>query len=218
MKRALILACAIMALAGCSASDGAAGAAGQEGAQGEPGEVGPQGPQGPKGDQGEAGKDFRLEDVSGTRLKARYASTADGAKVFVTWFDEKLNIQCDFIEAEDGKTRCLPGIKPKNESFVYEYRFFETNGCGGELQGYYIVYSQGEPRYFTFRHPCSLKNEVFRVTDEMESLSAFMNYESRCGGSNGITIYYTCNRHPSERQVNKMVHVNPEEFVELILE
>lgn len=67
---------------------------------------------GSKGDSGEAGAQGDASEtggnVSGSRLKARYASTPDGAKVFMGWYDSQLNEKCTFMLAEDGNMRCLP--------------------------------------------------------------------------------------------------------------
>jgi hypothetical protein len=46
--------------------------------------------------------------VSGTRLKARWYVSADGAKQFLGWFDSQRQENCSFQVAADGKTRCLP--------------------------------------------------------------------------------------------------------------
>jgi len=50
---------------------------------------------------------------SGTRLRARVRS-GEGARIFVGWFDTKLNEACAFLPAEDGRIRCLPD----NHAFV----------------------------------------------------------------------------------------------------
>ncbi len=47
---------------------------------------------------------------SGSRLKARVLVTADGARQFVGWRDTQLGLDCTFVTATDGKTRCLPQL------------------------------------------------------------------------------------------------------------
>lgn len=46
--------------------------------------------------------------TSGTRLRTRYITGADGSKQLVGFYDSTLKVECTFITAGDGKTRCLP--------------------------------------------------------------------------------------------------------------
>lgn len=48
-----------------------------------------------------------VDHVSGTRLRANVLA-GDGAKLFESWLDRELNVDCAFTHAEDGKLRCLP--------------------------------------------------------------------------------------------------------------
>src|SRR5882672_10550766 len=63
----------------------------------------PDGPQGPLADY-----------ASGTRLRAMVWQSPDGAKIWRRWYDSQLKAPCTFVDAEDGKTRCLPA-----ENFLY---------------------------------------------------------------------------------------------------
>jgi hypothetical protein len=47
---------------------------------------------------------------SGSRIKMNVLSTPDGAKVFMGSRDTMLNIDCSFVPAADGVTRCLPAF------------------------------------------------------------------------------------------------------------
>lgn len=47
---------------------------------------------------------------SGTRLKARYYSGADGSRQFLNWFDSELGTQCSFADLGDGVLRCVPPV------------------------------------------------------------------------------------------------------------
>ena len=112
-------------------------AGGPEGPQGPQGMIGPQGPQGEKGDRGERGEPGpaggpqgpqgpageSTGNASGSRLKARYASTPDGARIFLVWRDSELGFDCEFQKAEDGKQRCLPRAA--------QAIFYETETCEG---------------------------------------------------------------------------------------
>jgi hypothetical protein len=47
--------------------------------------------------------------ISGSRLKAYWATAADGSQQFMfLWRDTQLNIDCSFGMASDGQYRCLP--------------------------------------------------------------------------------------------------------------
>lgn len=109
----LMLACAAAGcgIPGADGADGAPGAPGADGAEGPPGPQGPPGepgPAGPKGDPGSGGGAW----ASGTRLKLRRYTSADGASQPVgDFFDLDLNEPCSLALAGDGKRRCLPGAR-----------------------------------------------------------------------------------------------------------
>ena len=132
--------CAILltaiVLTGCSSSDGRDGRDGQTGAQGpagekgekgdkgDQGEPGPQGPAGEIGAKGEKGDSGESTgNASGTRLKARYASTPDGARIFLGWHDDELGFDCEFKKVEDGTKRCYPT--------EYSILLYRTADCTG---------------------------------------------------------------------------------------
>lgn len=46
--------------------------------------------------------------TSGSRLRARYLTSADGAKVFQGWSDKNLGVSCHFAAGDDGQQHCLP--------------------------------------------------------------------------------------------------------------
>lgn len=76
-----------------------------EGEAGAPGDPGVAGKDGVPGPAGSPGKD---STVSGSRLRAVYRKTEDGAREAIGWFDTKLNVRCSFSTATDMQTRCLP--------------------------------------------------------------------------------------------------------------
>ena len=65
--------------------------------------------------------------VSGSRIKARVLSTADGAKAFAGYYDSSLAMPCSFNHAADDTLRCLP----TNVAYVASY--FSDLGCGTPL-------------------------------------------------------------------------------------
>ena len=48
------------------------------------------------------------EYVNGSRLRAKVYPGGAGAKIFPTWHDTMLDVDCDFTKADDGTWRCLP--------------------------------------------------------------------------------------------------------------
>jgi hypothetical protein len=46
--------------------------------------------------------------VDGSRIKARWAQTGEGQRIFVAWYDTMLKTDCSFRRAADGEYRCLP--------------------------------------------------------------------------------------------------------------
>lgn len=75
------------------------------GEQGPPGAQGEAGPSGEQGPQGEPGADAA---VSGSRIKARWVVSDDGARHFLQWYDSLLGFPCVFARSSDGIVRCVP--------------------------------------------------------------------------------------------------------------
>ncbi|WP_437802472.1 hypothetical protein [Sorangium sp. So ce693] len=73
--------------------------------------------------------DASADPVSGSRLKARYRTTADGAKAYdpFRWFDSERRETCFFYIAGDGRERCLPGIG--DGAAIYQPNIFADAGC-----------------------------------------------------------------------------------------
>jgi hypothetical protein len=118
-----VMALACLALS-CSASDdgnggggsGGTGGGGSAGSGGGGGTVvdmavgtsGGAGGGGGGGTGGAGGGGDVPEYTSGTRIKARVLTSADGAKEYRGWQDTMLNFACYFSVAGDGQYRCLP--------------------------------------------------------------------------------------------------------------
>lgn len=92
--------------AGVDGRDGQDGARGLRGVRGVDGEPGPQGPQGVQGPKGEPGKDAEVTNKSGTRLKVDYIYGSDGSQQFVGFYDEELQVPCQFS--------VMYGVDPNN--------------------------------------------------------------------------------------------------------
>lgn len=47
---------------------------------------------------------------SGSRLRAEVLQGADGSSQFAGWYDTTLGVECHYVVAADGETRCLPRV------------------------------------------------------------------------------------------------------------
>jgi hypothetical protein len=65
--------------------------------------------------------------VSGTRLRARVLTTADGAKSQWGWYDTQLGINCFIATAGDGQQRCLP------QTYAAVGTYFADSACTTQL-------------------------------------------------------------------------------------
>lgn len=114
--RAYALTCALIAAMGC----GGVGTQGEQGPPGKDGAPGTQGPPGANGTNGLNGAPGKDAVVSGSRLKAQWRGGDDGSREFVGWFDSAIGAACEYMTAEDGTVRCLPGaISTKSVSLLY---------------------------------------------------------------------------------------------------
>jgi hypothetical protein len=98
---------------GGGSGGGGAGGAGGGGAGGSGG----------TGGAGGGGATVPPDWVSGSRIRARVQTTPDGAKAFVGWSDNQLGINCNFMTATDGTTRCMPEVVAQVGSY------FSDMGC-----------------------------------------------------------------------------------------
>jgi hypothetical protein len=146
-------------VAACSAANGPLGVAssgagsGGAGSSGSPDASGNQGSEGSIADASPSGSkgivDALTDPVSnamadgnqsGTRLKLKYYVGADGSKQLFALHDSQLNVDCNFIAAADGVTRCLPGGAFASSLFV-------DPGCTQLIAEWYR--STCPPPYFT---------------------------------------------------------------------
>ncbi|WP_437527443.1 hypothetical protein WME79_42810 [Sorangium sp. So ce726] len=89
--------------------------------------------------------DASADPMSGSRLKARYRTTEDGAKVYDTtrWFDSTRREICAFYLAADGQERCLPGLVDASIATPISGYFAESS-CTKEV----VMYKKGcTPKY-----------------------------------------------------------------------
>lgn len=64
--------------------------------------------------------------TSGSRLKASYYIGADGSKQFKTMHDSQLGVDCSYLTAADGATRCLP-------SGTAAISYFADSSCSASI-------------------------------------------------------------------------------------
>lgn len=74
---------------------------GPEGPTGPQGAAGPQGPEGPAGVAGKDGEAADTVNRGGSRLRARYLTTDDGARQLTGFYDEELEERCTFARGAD---------------------------------------------------------------------------------------------------------------------
>ena len=79
------------------------------------------------GSGGTGGTGGAPDYTSGTRIKARVISTADGAKAFAGYYDTTLSTACSFQRAADDTLRCLPTTNS------YLGTFYADSGCSTPL-------------------------------------------------------------------------------------
>jgi len=74
--------------------------------------------------------------VSGTRLRARVQTSADGAKAFYGWYDSQLHVNCNPAVAGDGQERCLPATQINITD-----SFYADTGCTIRLGWSLLTYT-----------------------------------------------------------------------------
>jgi hypothetical protein len=120
-NRICLLAIAIVfaACGNMGGNNNGGGASGGTGGGGTGGTGGGGGGTGGTGGGSGAAPDY----ASGTRIKARVQSTADGAKAFAGFYDTSLSTACAFNRAADDTLRCLP------TTYAYAGVYFGDSGC-----------------------------------------------------------------------------------------
>jgi hypothetical protein len=97
------------------------------------------------GSDASGGEDTVTTDwVSGTRLRARVQTTADGAKAFYGWYDSQLHTNCYNGWAADGQQRCLPATQA-----VVGGQYFSDAVCATKLATFPTAYAVCSPTIAT---------------------------------------------------------------------
>lgn len=151
---------------------------------------------------------------SGTRLRSRFANGDDGSQHAIGLYDSKLNFECQFAEAEDGKVRCLPvrtaSLKaPEMMLYAVSTRsFFKDYNCSERLA--FSSLCEPAARYIKFSDTCGGKT---RIATALEIGPPSTIYYKRptdgvCQGITASTPTLT-----EQRYYTVGAPVNPEEFV-----
>lgn len=140
---------------GPSGPAGSVGPAGPAGAKGEAGMPGAAGAPGKDGAPGAPGKDAVGEagNTSGTRVKAVWGKTVDGAKVFKHWFDTGFNTTCVWSFA--GKIYCLPMTE-----ILVGPNYHEDSSCQHSM-GFVPSATPSGPVTFAYTTETALRRSVY---------------------------------------------------------
>ncbi len=112
---------------GGGVGSGGGGNGGANGGGGGGGTGGGTGGSGGGGTGGGGGGGSEPDYVSGSRIKARVVSSADGAKSFAGFYDTQLGTMCSFNHAADDTLRCLPPL------VAYIGSYYSDSGCATPL-------------------------------------------------------------------------------------
>lgn len=115
---ALAIGCGNMSGPGNNGGNGGTGGGASGGSGG-----GGTGGTGGGGSGGNGGSGGTPDYTSGSRIKARVNSSADGAKGFAGFYDSQLGVPCAFNHAADDTLRCLPN------TYAYVASYFSDSGC-----------------------------------------------------------------------------------------
>ena len=134
------------------------------------------------------------EIKTGTRLRSRFVNGDDGSQIAVGLYDSKLNIECQFSEAEDGKTRCLPTrtatLKPP-EMFQYSYQtrsIFKDSACTERLA--FSNLCEDAVRYIKFSDTCGGRTRIANTVEiAVPSTAYYRRADGSCYGFAAASLF-----------------------------
>jgi hypothetical protein len=90
-------------------------------------------------------------EISGTRLKAKYISGADGSQLYVAevLHDSQLDVDCTFANAADDTKRCIPTAPSSSASDASGRIYYRDSMCKGSA----YVWLDPAPQGCTFNAP-----------------------------------------------------------------
>lgn len=128
--------------------------------------------------------------ASGSRLKARKLTGADGSEQYIGWYDSERGENCSFRVAADGVTRCLPEAREANywldSSCTMTPVYKAVKGGGAKLCGEL-------PPYISVTDPCSGATTIYTGNVQLNAQSPIFVKGDTCSdfgtaGSNGISF------------------------------
>lgn len=152
---------------------------------------------------------------TGTRLRARFVNGDDGSQAAIGHYDSKLNVECQFSEAEDGKTRCLPtrtATLRTPDTFASNYSgarfFYKDNNCTERLAVSNLC--EAPARYVKFQDTCGGRPRIANINEiAVPATIYFRSYTGACSGASTAGQWYFTEL----RFYTLGAPVQPEEFV-----
>jgi len=123
---------------------------------------------------------------SGSRIRARFGETPDGAKQFMGWYDNQTRTECAFLQTSEGIHRCLPTPLLYSSYFADSScttpLFMATSGCN-TTPSWGVVYDE-----------CSRPIRVFQRGSVYSGSTGYVKSSSACTEVNlsyvtGYTFY-----------------------------
>lgn len=158
------------------------------------------------------------ETKSGTRLLNRYAMADDGARIPLGIFDTRLNTECVFSEAEDGKQRCLPAamasITPPeflNAATGGAEALYRDNACTDRVA--FSSLCQPPAQYIRYSDTCGSRTRIAQAVEF--SLPPALYQRSNNGSCGMVSTSYVYFK--QQRLYSFGSAVAPDEFVAAVV-
>lgn len=109
------------------------------------------------------------EIKSGSRLRHRFVAGDDGSQVSLGLYDSKLGMECQFAEAEDGKTRCLPTTTATLRApdlvayYISTRNLFKDYNCSERIAWSNLC--EPAARYVKFSDTCGGKTRIANAVE-----------------------------------------------------
>ena len=116
---------------------------------------------------------------SGSRIRMRVGTTADGAKEFRGWHDLDLGVDCWFNLAGDGVTRCLPS------QVAWMGAYYADAGCTVPIA--YGAPCGTAPAYASGSSLCG--SHIYPVSGVFTGATVYSGSPASCYGSAPVSTY-----------------------------
>jgi hypothetical protein len=132
---------------------------------------------------GDGGSGERRLYTGGTRVKAKYYETTDGAFQFFGWIDTQLGLDCYFTPAADGKSRCVPA----QGTAFWSANYFRDSNCTQPMGIYSPGCASPPVRYIVSddRSGCPGRTRVYTVGARINAgTTAWYDFGNGCQQTN----------------------------------